>query len=234
MDGESCGSGPSLRLFGVPDGSEAPAHVARFARSSRDARTRPTSEGTTAHRRSADSLGGRIRPLVVGLAVAVVSALSFSMFLPEGHADDLTDRRAEVKRQIKATKAELNHSSKALNTAAVAVTRTRGQARRRAGAAGPDPAGARRGPGPGREDGRETQPDPRRARRREGGRGRWAEGSWTLRWRWPARWCGTSISRSRACCRSRCWWAASHRRIFRRACSGRPRCSTRRRPRSTS
>ena len=62
--------------------------------------------------------------MVVGLAVTIVSALSFTMFLPEGHADDLTDRRAEVKRQIKATKAELNHSSQALNTAAVAVTRT--------------------------------------------------------------------------------------------------------------
>jgi murein DD-endopeptidase MepM/ murein hydrolase activator NlpD len=55
--------------------------------------------------------------------VLLVSALSFSMFLPETHADELTDRRTAVKRQIAATKAELSHSSKALNAAAVAVTR---------------------------------------------------------------------------------------------------------------
>ncbi len=62
--------------------------------------------------------------MVTGVAVVVASALSFSLFLPAGHADNLTDRRAEVKRQIKATKAELKHSSKTLNTAVAAVTRT--------------------------------------------------------------------------------------------------------------
>ena len=62
--------------------------------------------------------------MVTGLAVALASALSFSLFLPAGHADNLTDRRVEVKKQIAETKAELSHSSKALNAAAVAVTRT--------------------------------------------------------------------------------------------------------------
>ena len=62
--------------------------------------------------------------MVTGLAVALASALSFSLFLPAGHADNLTDRRVEVKKQMPETKAELSHSSKALNAAAVAVTRT--------------------------------------------------------------------------------------------------------------
>jgi murein DD-endopeptidase MepM/ murein hydrolase activator NlpD len=62
--------------------------------------------------------------LVTGVAVVLASALSFTLFLPAGHADKLTDRRAEVKRQIKVTKAELKHSSKTLNVAAAAVTRT--------------------------------------------------------------------------------------------------------------
>jgi murein DD-endopeptidase MepM/ murein hydrolase activator NlpD len=64
---------------------------------------------------------------LITLAVTVASAVSFSLFIPVVAADDLTDRRAEVKQAIAKTRNDLSESSHALTAAGVAVARTQAQ-----------------------------------------------------------------------------------------------------------
>jgi murein DD-endopeptidase MepM/ murein hydrolase activator NlpD len=106
----------------VPDDSEAPQHAGRFARLTgrrKPSATPPTSTGTTAHP-SAVYLTGR-RAGCTALAVAVASALAFTLLGPQALADELTTHRARVKQQIAKTKSDLSESTETLSAAALAV-----------------------------------------------------------------------------------------------------------------
>jgi murein DD-endopeptidase MepM/ murein hydrolase activator NlpD len=67
------------------------------------------------------------RVLLVGLAVSVASAVSCTLLTPQTFADDLTDQRKQIQRQITQTKHDLTESSEALRAAGIAVTRTQAQ-----------------------------------------------------------------------------------------------------------
>lgn len=64
-------------------------------------------------------LGGRLHTLV--LTGALVVALTGGLLVATAQADDLTDRRYELKQQISKTRSDLNESSAALSTAGVQV-----------------------------------------------------------------------------------------------------------------
>jgi murein DD-endopeptidase MepM/ murein hydrolase activator NlpD len=64
------------------------------------------------------------RGLLVGLAVWVASAVWLTLLPPDTFADDLTDQRKQIQRQITQTKHDLSESSAALRAAGIAVTRT--------------------------------------------------------------------------------------------------------------
>ena len=76
-----------------------------------------------AHRASLPGrlLRGSLTHVRVVVAVGVCSALAGALMVPLAQADDLTDRRDQVKAQQAAKKRELNESSQALNAAADAV-----------------------------------------------------------------------------------------------------------------
>jgi murein DD-endopeptidase MepM/ murein hydrolase activator NlpD len=106
----------------VPDDSEAPQHAGRFARLAESCKTHaapPTSKGITAHLSAAYLAGART--VRTAVAVAVASALAFTLLGPQASADELTTHRARVKHQIAKTKSDLNESTKVLSAAAVAV-----------------------------------------------------------------------------------------------------------------
>jgi murein DD-endopeptidase MepM/ murein hydrolase activator NlpD len=81
--------------------------------------------GTTEYRRAATRRGihSLRRGLLVGLVVSVASAVWLALLTP-ATADDLTDQRKQIQRQISQTKHDLSESSEALKTAGVAVART--------------------------------------------------------------------------------------------------------------
>jgi murein DD-endopeptidase MepM/ murein hydrolase activator NlpD len=85
--------------------------------------------GTTEYRLAAARRGiVRVRRgLLVGLAVLVASAVWSTLLTPATFADDLTDQRKQIQRQITQTKHELSESSGALRAAGIAVTRTQAQ-----------------------------------------------------------------------------------------------------------
>jgi len=81
--------------------------------------------GTTEYRTRAAGPGRRRvrRGLLVALTVSVASAVWLTLLTP-ATADDLTDRRKEIARQINQTKHDLSESSAALKRAGVEVART--------------------------------------------------------------------------------------------------------------
>ena len=85
--------------------------------------------GTTKYSHAAARQGThRVRRgLLVGLAVSVASAVWFTLLTPATFADDLTDQRKQIQRQITQTKHDLSESSAALRAAGIAVARTQGQ-----------------------------------------------------------------------------------------------------------
>ena len=85
--------------------------------------------GTTEYRHHAARRGAvwARRVLLVGLAVSVASAVWFTLLTPATFADDLTDQRKQIQRQITRTKHELSESSESLRAAGIAVARTQGQ-----------------------------------------------------------------------------------------------------------
>jgi murein DD-endopeptidase MepM/ murein hydrolase activator NlpD len=103
----------------VPDDSEAPRHAGRFARQTKTLVTLPTSKGITASLSALYVAGTRTGRTAV--AIAIASALAFTLLTPHASADELTTQRVRVKQQIAKTKSDLNESTKALRTAAVAV-----------------------------------------------------------------------------------------------------------------
>src|SRR5215210_4825847 len=111
----------------VPDDSEAPDNSGRFAGlvRGRGLRPRSASLGTTEYRHVAAQCGIRKlrRGLLVALVVSVASAVWLTLLTP-ATADDLTNQRKHIQRQIAQTKHELNESSEALKTAGIAVART--------------------------------------------------------------------------------------------------------------
>jgi murein DD-endopeptidase MepM/ murein hydrolase activator NlpD len=84
--------------------------------------------GTTEYRLAAVRRGAAWvrRVLLVGLAVSVASAVWFTLLTPATFADDLTDQRKQIQRQITQTKRDLSESSEALRAAGVALARTQG------------------------------------------------------------------------------------------------------------
>jgi murein DD-endopeptidase MepM/ murein hydrolase activator NlpD len=84
--------------------------------------------GTTEYRtRAARPRRRRVRRgLLVALTVSVASAVWLTLLTP-ATADDLTDRRKEISKQINQTKHELSESSAALKRAGVSVARTQAQ-----------------------------------------------------------------------------------------------------------
>ena len=106
----------------VPDDSEAPQVGGRFARLPRSGKLlgqTPASKDITAYSSALHVAG--IRTARVVIAVAVASALSLTLLVPQASADELVAHRARVKQQIAKTKSDLNESTKALSKAAVAV-----------------------------------------------------------------------------------------------------------------
>ena len=105
----------------VPDDSEAPQHVGRFARLGESAKplAAPTSKGITAYLLTVYLAG--TRTVRTAVAVAVASALTLTLLGPPASADELTSHRARVKQQIAKTKSDLSESTRALSTAAIAV-----------------------------------------------------------------------------------------------------------------
>jgi murein DD-endopeptidase MepM/ murein hydrolase activator NlpD len=81
--------------------------------------------GTTEYRHAAVWRGTLLvrRALFVGLVVSVACAVWLTLLTP-ATADDLTQQRKQIQRQITQTKHELNESSEALKTAGIAVART--------------------------------------------------------------------------------------------------------------
>src|SRR5829696_7460856 len=120
---------PHDRLV-VPDDSEAPKASGRFAGlvRRRGSTTRSASLGTTEYRTRAARPGRRRvrRGLLVALTVSVASAVWLTLLTP-ATADDLTDRRKQISRQINQTKHDLSESSAALRRAGIAVARTQAQ-----------------------------------------------------------------------------------------------------------
>ena len=74
--------------------------------------------GTTEYRRAATRRGIKClrRVLLVGLVVSVASAVWLALLTP-ATADDLTDQRKQIQRQITQSKHDLSESSEALKTA---------------------------------------------------------------------------------------------------------------------
>src|SRR3712207_4740258 len=115
----------------VPDDSEAPDGSGRFAGlvGGRGLWPRSASMGTNEYRLAAvrRAIHRVRRGLLVGLAVSVASAVWCTLLTPETFADDLTDQRKQIQRQITQTKHDLSESSEALRKAGIAVTRTQAQ-----------------------------------------------------------------------------------------------------------
>ena len=108
----------------VPDDSEAPQHAGRFARQAigTTLATPPTSKGITAYLPALPALHlAATRLGRTGVAVAIASALAFTLLSPHAAADELSTQRARVKQQIAKTRSDLNESTKTLSAAAVAV-----------------------------------------------------------------------------------------------------------------
>ena len=111
-------------LQDVPDDSEAPTAGGRFARllgSEELPPTPPASQGITTYL-SAIHVAS-IHAVRTTVAVAVAAALSLALLVPPASADELVTQRARVKQQIAKTKSDLNESTRALTSAAVAVDR---------------------------------------------------------------------------------------------------------------
>ena len=130
--------------------------------------------GTTEYRLAATRPGARRvrRGLLVGLAVSVASAVWLTLLTPATFADDLTDQRKQIQRQITQTKHDLSESSAALQAAGVAVARTQAQldlAEAKLAQTQRELAVAR---GQGRRGGGQAQEGPGRPRRGQGGGGR--------------------------------------------------------------
>src|SRR5918997_1382662 len=115
----------------VPDDSEAPDNSGRFAGlvRGRGLWPRSASMGTNEYRLAAvrRAIHRVRRGLLVGLAVSVASAVWCTLLTPETFADDLTDQRKQIQRQITQTKHDLSESSEALRKAGIAVARTQAQ-----------------------------------------------------------------------------------------------------------
>jgi murein DD-endopeptidase MepM/ murein hydrolase activator NlpD len=111
----------------VPDDSEAPDNSGRFAGLVRGLRPRSASLGTTEYRPVAARRATRLvrRGLLTGLVVFVASAVWLALLTP-ATADDLSNQRKQIQRQIAQTKHDLSESSQALRTAGIAVARTQG------------------------------------------------------------------------------------------------------------
>ena len=136
----------------VPDDSEAPKASGRFAGLvRRRVTTESASLGTTEYVvRQARTGGRRVRRgLLVALTVTLASAVWLTLLTP-ATADDLTDRRKQIAKQITQTKHELSESSAALRKAGVEVARTQGRLDVAEAEAAQDPERARRGQGEGR------------------------------------------------------------------------------------
>ncbi len=113
----------------VPDDSEAPKASGRFAGLvRRRVTTESASLGTTEYVvRQARTGGRRVRRgLLVALTVTLASAVWLTLLTP-ATADDLTDRRKQIAKQITQTKHELSESSATLRKAGVEVARTQGR-----------------------------------------------------------------------------------------------------------
>ena len=110
----------------APESSEAPEHDDCFAIDRTP--TTPARRGwvrwsdlTTRLRR------GSRQGLRLVAVVGIASALALSLLVPAAKADDLTDRRDQVRAQQAAKKHDLNESSQALNAAAAAVSAAESQ-----------------------------------------------------------------------------------------------------------
>src|SRR5918997_45389 len=115
----------------VPDDSEAPQNSGRFAGLVRGRGLWPRSASMGTNEYRFDAVRRCIlrvrRVLLVGLAVSVASAVWCTLLTPETFADDLTDQRKQIQRQITQTKHDLSESSEALRKAGIAVARTQAQ-----------------------------------------------------------------------------------------------------------
>ena len=116
----------------VPDDSEGPDTTGRFAKMGRSSELREpsTSEGNAVRPLPAQNRGRYRRPpraAHVGGGRRLCTAVSLSLTGELAAADDLTDRREELKAQIASTRSSLSESSAALRRAAVAVDRTQSQ-----------------------------------------------------------------------------------------------------------
>jgi len=109
----------------VPGGSEA----TRFARQTRSRPTPGQPASIDAGAPTRPLVGARILPTYARRAVTavLVSVLGLALLAPYAAADDLTDQRERVKRQLAKTSGDLNESSKALSAAARSVDRTEAQ-----------------------------------------------------------------------------------------------------------
>ena len=113
----------------VPDDSEAPKASGRFAGLvRRRGMTQSASLGTTKYLTRGVMPGLRRvrRGLLVALTVSVASAVWLTLLTP-ATADDLTDQRKQIAKQINRTKHDLSESSAALKKAGVEVARTQGR-----------------------------------------------------------------------------------------------------------
>ncbi|BAK36301.1 peptidase M23 family protein [Microlunatus phosphovorus NM-1] len=109
----------------VPEGSEAPEHddcfaIDRTPTPARRALVRWSDLTTRLRRATRHSL----RLVAV---VGIASTLALTLLVPSAKADDLTDRRDQVRAQQAAKKHDLNESSQALNAAANAVSAAESQ-----------------------------------------------------------------------------------------------------------
>src|SRR5215210_5419631 len=90
----------------VPDDSEAPENCGRFAGlvRGRGLRPRSASLGTTEYRPVAARRATRLlrRGLLAGLVISVASAVWLTLLTP-ATADDLTNQRKQIQRQIAQT-----------------------------------------------------------------------------------------------------------------------------------
>ncbi len=107
---------------GVPASGEADQHHGRFAWP-RPAFTRSTAAGPggdpTGRRRAA--VTRRVRTVVGLLAVC---AVGFTLAVPSASADDLSDKKARISKQLENSRQQLNESTSELSSAAAAVERS--------------------------------------------------------------------------------------------------------------
>ncbi len=112
----------------VPDDSEGPVGRGRFAPAGRSQELRAPSASDDAQARALcrrlTVTSGASRVVRSLVAIAVCTAVSLSMSGQLATADDLTDRRDELKAQLTQTRSSLNESSASLRRAALAVDRT--------------------------------------------------------------------------------------------------------------